>query len=68
MKLHEVPRGTYIKLAENAHVPPGAPNLKKGDVIKFHRIDGMYSYCTYDGEVVHISAFSEVEIVNKNEQ
>ena len=55
MKLYEVPVNNRIKII--------------GDVIdsqelNFHRIDGMYSYCTTDsGEVVHPAAWTEVEVI-----
>lgn len=50
MKLYDVPRNTRI--------------LVDGEwVVNFHHIDGMYSYCTTDdGEVVHIGAWTDVEI------
>jgi hypothetical protein len=51
MKLYNVPIGSTIK-------------LDVGIVLKFHHIDGMFSVCTdADGNVWHISASAEVEIV-----
>ena len=51
MKLFEVPRNTRIRL--NNHE------------LDFHHIDGMYSYCVDDaGNVIHLPANTEVEIVN----
>lgn len=52
-KLYEVPRETIFSI-------PGIP-----DLVKLHKLDGMYSYCTmftgnHKGEVVHIAAFTEV--------
>ena len=56
MKLYQVPCNTRIKLAT-------------GEEILFHHIDGMYSYCTNDqGQVVHIAAFTEVEIKSDKTQ
>jgi hypothetical protein len=51
-KLYEVTRDTRIKV---------------GDVeLTFISIDGMYSYCTTDdGEVVHLAAWTEVEVLKK---
>lgn len=64
MKLYNVPRNSRIRLIEDGTVPPGAPELPKGIEINFHHVDGMYSYCTTDdGEVVHLVAFEEVEVV-----
>ena len=63
MKLYEVPRNTKVRVRENFASPPGAPELKKGDEIMFHHVDGMYSYCTRDGEVVHLAAWADVEVI-----
>ncbi len=53
MKLYEVPRNTTIKVVDTDLV------------VFFYHIDGMYSYCTdMNGRVVHLSASTEVEIVN----
>ena len=50
MKLYEVSRNSRIKFQEQE--------------LNFHRIDGMYSYCTTDsGEVVHPAAWTEVEVI-----
>ena len=50
MKLYEVPRNTRIKVEDLE--------------LNFHRIDGAYSYCTTDdNEIVHLAAWTEVEIV-----
>lgn len=55
MKLYNAPRDSMIK-------------LDVGIVLKFHHIDGMYSLCTdSDGNVWHISASAEVEIVKDKE-
>jgi hypothetical protein len=56
MKLYNVPRNTRVKLVET------------GDEFLFHRVDGMYSYCTDEvGNVIHLAAFTEVEIINPQE-
>lgn len=63
-KLYEVPRGCYVKLLEDDDGPPAAKQLKKGDIVKFHHIDGIYSFCHDEkGDIVHIKAWTEVEIV-----
>ena len=53
MKLYDVPRNTRIVIKDEE-----SP-LR----LNFHHIDGMYSYCTDDeGNVVHVAAWTEVEI------
>lgn len=63
MKLYEARRNSSVRLLEKPQVPPGAPELNIGEVIKFHHIDGMYSYCHAKDytEPVHIAAWTEVE-------
>lgn len=53
MKLYELPRNTFIKYTNSA-----------GEIFKilFDHIDGMYSYCTYQENVIHLSASEEVEL------
>lgn len=56
MKLYDVPRYSRIRLPD-------------GLELNFDHIDGMYSYCTDDkGNLFHISAFAEVEIVQPGDQ
>jgi len=51
MKLYEVPNKTMVQ-------------TKEGYTYFFDHIDGMYSYCTNEnGQVVHLQAWEEVEIV-----
>ena len=70
MKLYDVPRNSRIKVisgeaGREVQVPPAAPQIKEGEELNFRSIDGMYSYCTRDnGEVVHLAAWTEVEIVD----
>ena len=46
--------------------PLGSPEINIGDELNFSHIDGMYSYCTTDnGQVVHLVAWAEVEILDK---
>ena len=50
MKLYKAKPNTWIKVG--------------GQKLLFHHIDGMYSYCTDEaGNVVHLAAFSDVEII-----
>ena len=66
MELYNVPRNSRIKVLVEDKVPPGAPQITEGEVLNFRSIDGMYSYCTRDnGEVVHLVALSDVEIINE---
>jgi hypothetical protein len=62
MKLYEVPDKTRVRVLDDIQTPVGSPEIKKGDILFFHHIDGMYSYCERDGEVVHLTAWAEVEI------
>lgn len=55
MKLYEVPRNSRIKFTHET----------QEYILDFHHLDGMYSYCTdLDGNVVHLGASTEVEIVS----
>lgn len=54
MKLYEAPRNTRLWV----------PVLEREVV--FHKIDGMYSYCTDDqGHVIHLAADVEVSLVEQ---
>ena len=65
MKLYEVPRNTYVKVLEAEAPPPGALAIDVEQIVYFSHIDGMYSFCeTKDGDIVHLKAWTEVEIVN----
>ena len=63
MKLYELKWGSMFKVVDrDVVVPPGAPEVNTGDVIKLNTIDGMYSHCTNSkGETVHLAAWTEVE-------
>lgn len=64
MKLYDVPNNTKIRVIGDIKVPPAAPDVAENEVLSFGHIDGMYSYCTNSkGEVVHLVAWAEVEIV-----
>ncbi len=66
MKLFDVPQNTKIKVLREIGVPPAAPEILEGQILNFHHIDGMYSYCTDDrGKVYHLVAWAEVKIVKE---
>lgn len=65
-ELYNVKNGTKVKVLEDIQVPPGAPEIKKGDVIFFSHIDGMYSLCFDNNDnPIHLAAWSLVEEVNE---
>ena len=50
IRLYKVPRNSLINY--------------EGNTLKFHHIDGMYSYCTtLDDEVVHLAAMALVTVI-----
>ena len=66
MKLYEALRNSWVRpILDNPTAPPDARPVELGEVIKFHHIDGMYSYC-HDKEhnPVHLPAWQEVEVVD----
>jgi len=64
MKLFKVPNNTMVKIIKAEDAPPGAWKLSDGEEVFFHHIDGMYSLCKrHNGEIVHLKAWTEVEIV-----
>ena len=64
MELYNVPRNSRIKVVGDIKVPPASPTIDEQEILNFSHIDGMYSYCTRDnGEVVHLVAWANVEIV-----
>jgi len=65
MELHEVPRGSKIKVKSDIKVPPGAPAIQEEQILIFNNIDGMYSHCVdLKGNVVHLVAWAKVEIID----
>lgn len=65
MKLCNVPNNSRIRVVGDIKVPPVAPDIYPNDELNFGHIDGMYSYCTTDdGEVVHLAAWAEVEVLS----
>lgn len=64
MKLYEVPRFTKIRVIGDTTAPPDARKAFENEILKFHHIDGMYSYCTDgNGDPVHLPAWQEVRLV-----
>lgn len=58
MKLYDVPRNSRIRLVGHT--------LSSDMELNFHHIDGMYSYCTDDdGNVMHLAAWTEIELVKQ---
>jgi hypothetical protein len=73
-KLHlfEVPKNSYVQ----GDYPPGfvlpCPPMGilsiPGEILHFHHVDGMYSYCERkDGTVVHIPAVTYVVMKSKED-
>ena len=71
VKLYDVPRterGTWVRVLEDTNGPPSSKPFNEGDLVCFFHIDGMYSYCNdREGNVVHLYAGQEVEIVEPND-
>lgn len=64
MKLYNVPRNSWVTPVNDPTAPPYARTILVGEIVKFHNIDGMYSYChDKQGNVVHLPAWQEVEVV-----
>lgn len=64
MKLYECNRNVKVRVVEVEKPPPDGIAPKQGEEYLFHKIDGMYSYCTAkDKNVVHLKAWTEVELV-----
>jgi len=58
MELYNVPNNTRIRIK----------GFEEDGVLFFHHIDGMYSYCTdMSGGVVHLAAWTDVEIVTETD-
>lgn len=64
MKLYDVPRNSKIRVIGGIKTPPSSTQINEDDILEFSHVDGMYSYCKNSkGEVVHLVAWSEVEII-----
>ncbi len=61
MKLYEAQRNRWVIPRNDAKAPPGARHIIAGEPVKFHHVDGMYSYCQdKQGNPVHLPAWCEV--------
>jgi hypothetical protein len=71
MKLYDIARssgGTWVRVLEDMNGPPASPDFKADDVVLFYHVDGMYSLCrNRGGELVHLKAWTEVELIGKGE-
>lgn len=66
MKLYEVPehKGLKVRLLGAAGHPPAHREFDENEVVTFNNCDGMYSHCIdANGYIVHLPAWTEVEIV-----
>ena len=69
MELHQVPNNTRIRVIKAEAPPPGGLPTIAGTEYNFKHIDGMYSFCTTDsGDIVHLKAWTEVEIVPSDKE
>ena len=69
MKLYEVPRNTWVRVRNDAHIPPAHREFEDGERIFFDHLDGMYSFCHDEhGNIVHLYASSEVEVDDSSSQ
>ena len=67
MELYKVPNNTKIRVISEARTPPSCPDSEKGEILDFHHIDGMYSFCKdKDGNTVNLVSWAEVEIVENS--
>ncbi len=53
MKLYELPRNTYFTIEDDP----------SQEVFLFDHIDGMYSVCYRGDDMVHLAAWTDVQIV-----
>ncbi len=67
MKLFDVPPKSYVRVVEDTvRIPSAALGIEPGETIFFDHLDGMYSYCTNEkGQLVHLAAWTKVEIVEE---
>ena len=64
MKLYDVKPGSTIRVLGEIKTPPGSLPIVETEILTFHHLDGMYSYCTNkDKKSVHLVAWAEVEVV-----
>lgn len=64
MFLYQCKLNSRIKVLKDYKGPPASPDFKAGDLLFFGHCDGMYSLChDKHGNIVHLPAWAEVEIV-----
>jgi len=69
MKLFNIPENSKIIVKGNIETPPASIPIQKEDILQFYHIDGMYSYCkNTDGEVVHLAAWADVDVIKEDEK
>jgi hypothetical protein len=67
MKLYEIKKQSWVKIISDNKNPIASIPTKDGDEVFFDHLDGMYSFCrNKDGHVVHLAAWTEVELVEKD--
>ena len=67
MEAYKIKYGTKVVITdEDIRIPPDSLELKKGDIITIHKLDGMYcNGIDADGNRIYIAAWTEVEPINK---
>ena len=70
MKLYNVKPHSKIRIIdEDVKNPPASLKQNTGDILDFHRVDGMYSLCyDKDKNPVHIAVWTEVEVLDENKR
>ena len=65
MKLYTIKRNTWVRVVDDSiSTPPASIPVGTNDIVLVDHVDGMYSFCrNLDGEVVHLAAWTEVEVV-----
>ena len=64
MKLYNVPNNTKVRLKSTENGPPASIDPMVDTTYTFKHIDGMYSFCyNVENKIVHLPAWSEVEII-----
>lgn len=65
MVSYNIKYGTKVVITDdNIKTPPDSIELKKGDIITIHKLDGMYyNGINKEGNRIYIAAWTEVEPV-----
>jgi hypothetical protein len=63
MQIHEAKYRSKVRIIDNPiKTPPLSLEVKKGDVLKVLRLDGMYCNCINEnGDRVYVAGWTEVE-------